>query len=73
MDWIHETKLQTVNTPAHWLSQKHNEVFSSFTEEIEAWCFYLGGEQVEKGGGHFKSPFNSAEDDSLCLCASYQV
>lgn len=26
MDWINETKLQTADAPAHWLSEKHNGV-----------------------------------------------
>ncbi len=51
MDWIHATKLQAVDTPAHWLSRQHNEVFSSFTGDVEVHCFYLRGDQAGKGGG----------------------
>ena len=43
------------------------------TEETEVWRFYLRGDQAEKGGGHVKSHFNSAEDDSHCQHASYPV
>ena len=55
------------------LSRKHNEVFSSFTEELQERCFVSRRGQAGRGGGHFKSHVNSKDDDSHCVNALCRV